>query len=267
MTTRNSILLIIKQNQGIEYNFLLNKIAGNYGSLNSARAALSRAVKDLSALGMIRKKENSIFITDKGTASISGEMKGKLLVELNKLVSSPKNYENIDAIVSDLATLIQRSKEDSDLLKAAKSSADFSVSDLRKMQKSIESHLVHLSYLQKIFESQVEQIEKMNFSDSRVLTLNKEGIQKLSLLSDSAGYETITVEAGQEEINELKKHFPDSISRQNSLPLKSAKLEKLLEIATEKNLDLDIYAGQIKMSKRGHTARLTGPFRAVEKLF
>ena len=68
MTARNSILLIVKQQPGIEYNSLLNKIAGSYGSIESARAALSRSIRYLAALGLIARKKNKLFATGKGMA-------------------------------------------------------------------------------------------------------------------------------------------------------------------------------------------------------
>ncbi len=60
MTARNNVLLIIKQQPGIEYPSLLNKIASGYGSIKSARAALSRSTRYLSALGLVVKKDNRL---------------------------------------------------------------------------------------------------------------------------------------------------------------------------------------------------------------
>ena len=51
MTTKNAILLIVKQNNGIDYNSLLNKFSSSYSNINSARAALSRSLKDLISFG------------------------------------------------------------------------------------------------------------------------------------------------------------------------------------------------------------------------
>jgi len=267
MTTRNSILLIIKQNQGIEYNSLLNKIASSYGSLNSARAALSRAKKDLLALGMIQKKDSNIFITAKGVASISGEMKGKLLVKLNKLVSSQKNYENIDSIVSDLATLIQRSKEDPDLLKTARGSADFSIAELKQLRKGLGTRLSHLSYLENVFSGQVEQLQELNFNDERNLSLDEPALKAISKIPEKTGTETITVEASSEEIKSIKKSFPEAASRQNSISLKAVSLKKLLVICKNKDIDADIYAGSLKIVKHGYKLKVTGPFKLIEKVF
>ena len=75
MTAKNAILLIIKQSPGIDYNSIVAKIASNYGSVNSARAALSRAIKDMNAVGLIEKRDNRLFATEKGQIQIRSEMK------------------------------------------------------------------------------------------------------------------------------------------------------------------------------------------------
>ena len=88
MTAKNSILLIINQSPGIDYNSLLNKIAPNYSNINSARAALSRATKDLIVFGFVVKQRNNFFATDKAGALINSEMKNKLLMRLNQTINS-----------------------------------------------------------------------------------------------------------------------------------------------------------------------------------
>ncbi|MEM4363687.1 MAG: hypothetical protein QXS90_00245, partial [Candidatus Diapherotrites archaeon] len=86
MTTKSAILLIVKQNPGIDYNSMLGKFASSYSNLNSARAALSRSLKDLSALGMIEKKENKFYLLEKGQAEIYSAMKNKLVLNINALL-------------------------------------------------------------------------------------------------------------------------------------------------------------------------------------
>ncbi|MCX6799440.1 MAG: hypothetical protein NTW59_05095, partial [Candidatus Diapherotrites archaeon] len=130
MTARNNMLLIIKQHPGIEYPALLNKIAATYGSLESARAALSRSIRYLSALGFVARKENRLFATSKGTASLGTEMRNKLILRLNETVGAQDSLQKIDSIVEMLHTLIERSKQDSDLLRSAKGSAGFYISDI-----------------------------------------------------------------------------------------------------------------------------------------
>ena len=137
MTTKNSILLMIKQNPGIEYNALLNKYSANYSNINSARAALSRALKDLLIFGFLRKQENRFFATDKAIILVNSEMKNKLLLKLNSAINSKDPLSEINLIVERLSTLIERAKHDSGLLKAAKARSDFSISDLEKIETKI----------------------------------------------------------------------------------------------------------------------------------
>lgn len=86
MTNKNAVLLIIKQNNGIEYNDLLNKIAATYSNINSARAALSRTVKDITALGLVVRQGDKLFISQKGLTETNKEMKNKLLLKLNETI-------------------------------------------------------------------------------------------------------------------------------------------------------------------------------------
>ena len=78
MTTKNAILLIVKQNPGIDYNSLLTKFASSYSNANSARAALSRSLKDLTTFGLLRKTDNKYFLMEKGQGEIHSEIKNKL---------------------------------------------------------------------------------------------------------------------------------------------------------------------------------------------
>jgi len=168
MTTKNSILLMVKQNPGIEYNSLLNKFSANYSNINSARAALSRALKDLSIFGLVRRQQNSFFATDKAILLVNSEMKNKLVLKLNQAITSKKPETEINLIVQRLSTLIERAKHDSGLLKAAKASSDFSISDLEKIEKKIESQENHLHYLRKVLKNQIKTLSELDFNETKI---------------------------------------------------------------------------------------------------
>ena len=153
MTAKNAILLIINQSPGIDYNSLLNKISPNYSNINSARAALSRAVKDMIIFGFIVKQKNNFFATDKATAQISSEMKNKLLMRLNHTINSRNADSDIDSIVRQLQVLIERGKQDATLLKAAKGSTKFHIQDLVVLEEKVSKQAKHFSYIQDIFFS------------------------------------------------------------------------------------------------------------------
>jgi len=81
---------MIKQTPGIDYNSLLNRVSANYSNVNSARAALSRAIKDLAIFGLVRKQQNRFFATDKAVLLVNSEMKNKLVLKLNQAIASKK---------------------------------------------------------------------------------------------------------------------------------------------------------------------------------
>lgn len=182
MTTKNSVLLIVKQFPGIEYNGVLNKISGNYGSVNSARAALSRALKDMNALGWIAKRDNHWFVTDKGQLILNSEMKNKLLFRLNQTVHEEPLSE-IDSIVEQLSILIERSKNDPDLLKAAKNAIRFSLSDLSSISEKVKARQSQLLYLSEVLEKQIKSLQELDFFDTRMVSPRE---KTLSLLQDIA---------------------------------------------------------------------------------
>ncbi len=170
MTTKNSVLLIIKQFPGIEYHTLLSKTSANYGSVNSARAALSRALKDMNALAWIGKRDNHWFVTDKGQLILNSEMKNKLLFRLNQTIQTKENLNEIDAIVEQLSILIERSKNDPDLLKAAKNAVRFSITDLEEIQKRVTNRKTQLDYFCGILDKQIHALRELDFLDTRLVS-------------------------------------------------------------------------------------------------
>src|SRR3989344_6568228 len=147
MTTKNAILLIVKQNPGIDYNSLLNKFASSYSNANSARAALSRSLKDLTVFAFLSRKENRYYLLDKGEGEIYSEIKNKLVIALNSVMKEKNPVKEIDQIVEKLQILIERGRQDRDLLKTSKSSLDFSISHLEDISGQLEKKVKHLEYL------------------------------------------------------------------------------------------------------------------------
>ncbi len=204
MTAKNAILLIIKQSPGIDYNSIVAKIASNYGSVNSARAALSRAIKDMSAIGLIEKKENRLFTTEKGQIQIRSEMKSKLVLKLNQTVLDKNSTEEIGSIVEQLAVLIERSKADSDLLKAAKGATAFSISDLRNIQEHVNKRVNQLHYLQEVFQKQIDALQQLDFQDSVSFAFNPENTEKIKqFIQKTEGTELLLGSSNQQHIEEL----------------------------------------------------------------
>lgn len=166
MTSKTSILLIISQNPGIDYQAVLAKIAPNYANLNSARAALSRVLKDAVSFGMLQKKDHQLFLTDKGAAGLKVKMHDKLVLKLNQLMKVRSVASNPDALVQHLSVLLERGKMDPRLLDNARASVSFSVNDLTNVHAGLQENIRHLQYLEKTLSTQLHSLREFNFPSS-----------------------------------------------------------------------------------------------------
>ncbi len=235
MTAKNAILLIIKQSPGIDYNSILSKITANYGSVNSARAALSRAIKDMSAIGLIEKRENRLFATEKGQIQIRSEMKSKLVLKLNQTVLDKNSTEEIGSIVEQLAVLIERSKADSDLLKAAKGATAFSISDLRNIQGHVNKRVNQLHYLQEVFQKQIDALQQLDFQDSVSFAFNPENTEKIKqFIQKTEGTELLLGSSNQQHIEELALLLNEK-TKSGTLLMPKTKTGSLFEALLQKN--------------------------------
>jgi len=251
MTARNSILLIIKQQPGIEYNALLNKITGNYGGIESARAALSRSLRYLGALGLVVRQDNRLFATGKGTASLNTEMRNKLLLRLNGLLKEKDASQKVDHIVEMLHTLIERSKQDSDLLRSAKGSAGFYISDIAELSEEVGKRIHSLRYLHRILQRQCESLKELDFPDYAKMLWSHEAKKTISDIVLKAKVNEIATECqNQEFLKKAAKKFGAKI-KQNSFYLPAKKIPAFLAFI-EKNSRLEraaasLYLGVVKI--------------------
>jgi hypothetical protein len=272
MTARNSILLIIKQCPAIEYNALLNKISPGYGSITSARAALSRALKDLSALGLIQRRKNQLFATDKGASEINREMKNKLLLKLNQLIGGRSNIQEIDTIVEMLHNLIERSKQDTDLLKAAKGSTDFFINDLVEMKRNLEKRANHLSYLGKVFEKQIQSLQELDFNDYRKMPFNSESTNLVSLLIEKFDSNEIIGEVQNKTfLEKVQEQFKEIRVQDRSVFFEKKHIPALLQLI-EQNKELErnivnLYFSSLKVKVDFPNIFFIGPTTHLQKLF
>jgi len=268
MTARNSILLILKQNPGIEFNALLAKIASNYGNINSARAALSRAIKDLNARGLVKKKQKKIFPTDKGLALLGNEMKTKLILRLNSLVKHRNSDENIDSIVQLLSTLIERSKADVDLLKAARGNTSFFVSDLEKLKKALSNKANHLNYLTNVLAQQIEVLRKLNFSDNISFSWNQKTKNFVNLaIERTAGTDIIVECLNSDFLEKAKQKFFNQKVQEKSILLNKNQVIELMDLSEESvslaSNPINIYAGSIKVQLNHPNIFFIGPVQEL----
>ncbi|MBU0635694.1 hypothetical protein KKE06_01585 [Candidatus Micrarchaeota archaeon] len=268
MTAKNAILLIIKQAPGIEYNTLLSKITPNYGSVNSARAALSRAIKDMNAIGLVERKENRFFATEKGQVQIHSEMKNKLLLKLNQTIQAKNSFQNIDSIVEQLAVLIERGKADPDLLKAAKNATQFSIEELRKTNEQLKKRSHQLNYFQEILGKQIETLQQLDFKDSVELAFDSNSLEKLKPILNQLESQEIVIDCNQQsfleslaqELNEKTKTGTFIVPKQKLEPL----FDSLLEQAKQNPFQATIRISKLDLEINPPKCILTGPHSQLE---
>ena len=271
MTTRNSILLILKQTPGIEFNALLTKISSNYGNINSARAALSRAVKDLNARGLVQKQGKKIFPTDKGLSLLGTEMKSKLILRLNELLKPRNALGNIDSIVPLLSTLIERSKEDRDLLKAARGNTAFYLADVQDLKNGLDERAKHLSYLSTVLVQHLDSLQQLNFTDSHELEWNADSKKAVSsILSQSVSTDILVECLNQEFLQKIKSQFSTAKVEGKSIFLSQEECIALLDQAAENTSlasnPINLYAGSLKVQVNYPSIFVTGPFKQLQKI-
>jgi hypothetical protein len=262
-------LLIIKQSPGIDYNSLVARIASNYGSVNSARAALSRAVKDMNAIGLIEKKENRFFATEKGQIQIHSEMKSKLVIKLNQTVLDKNNVEEIGAIVEQLAVLIERSKADSDLLKAAKGAITFSLSDLRNIQEHVNKRLNQLHYLQEIFQKQIDALQQLDFLDSVSFPFNAATAEKLRLFfQQNESTELLLNSSNDQQLEELAGLLGEK-TKSGTIQIPKNKMDSLFQQLLQKNgqnnFETTLRLAGFTVRIQNQKTTITGSFSQLEE--
>ncbi len=271
VTQKNSILLIIKQNPGIEYTALLSKISSAYSGLNSARAALSRTVKDLIAFGLVQRQEKRFFATEKGQAQINSEMKNKLLLKLNQTVFSKNAVQQIDSIIEQLSILIERGKNDADLLKAARGSTDFMISDLQIVAEQLDKRISQLNYLKEIFSRQIETLKQLDFNDAKMLPWNEKTIALLESLAQKSEPKELLFETASAQLLESVSIALGGKAKTNSIESSTEKMQQLLSALNaeaQKNLSLraTIYFSGLKVKVEPPNVFITASYSKLNEL-
>lgn len=272
MTAKNAILLIIKQNPGIDYNTLMNKISSNYKSINSARAALSRSLKDLKIFGYLRVGEhNRLYVTDKTTAFINLEMKNKLLLKLNRMVAAGSPHLQVDSIVEYLHMLIERSKQDADLLKVAKGSTEFYISELSELKEKIVKQAAHLNYLSAVLAQQISSLQQLDFNDLSKEKWNEKTVKRLTKLAKLQEQEEFSIESNRTPaLDALSKIF-EKEPKGNILFIKKSGIKTLLDAieklcSQDNTLVFTLYVSQFKIRVQGRDVYFSAPHSKIKKL-
>ncbi len=222
MTLRNSVLLMIKQSPGIDYNDLLARISSRYKNPSSANSALNRVIKDMTSFGLLKKENNKLFVTDKGSASISIEMKDKLIMRLNEEMK--KSFPNYSDIVQLLAVLYQRSSASSDLLNNAKQNSTFTINDIENLRKKMSDRRRYLKKMSLLLKQQSEKLRELDFNDSIEMVFDKDFISKTVAF---CGDQKLVVETKDED---LLLKVPEHWKKQNSLIVEKESIQLLLQL-------------------------------------
>lgn len=271
MTTRDAVLLIIKQTPGIEYNSLLNQLISSYKDINSARAALSRTLKDLRAFGFVTKEKSRLYTTEKASGAIYSEMKSKLILRLNELVVGRASEPDIEQIVKLLQTLIERSKIDADLLKAARGSTTFFIHDLEQLGQVLDDRISHYNYLSKVFKDQVNALKSLDFPNVRKLQLTQESLSTLSKLFEKTNIETVTLACQDLSALEKLAAVCETKAKENTVSFPKAHLPKALNTILElssntENLSFTFYLPPIEARLRGGSIYFSGTHSVLQNV-
>ncbi len=260
MTFNNSVLLIIKQNTGLDYNDLFARIVSRYKNPSSANSALSRALKNLVSFGLIKKEGNNLFITDKGSASISIEMKEKLVLKLNESMKKP--LPNIEEIIKLLIVLSQRAAQSPELLSNAKENASFTIKDVEDVRAKIKERRIYLKKMSLLLKVQEEKLRELDFNDSIQVTFDEMLVEKIVSFSVN---DKLVLETRDSELERL---IPQIWRKQSEYVVEKENIGQLCKILLEKQLfKANIYFSGIKINVNNTKANCFASYKTLKKFF
>ncbi len=179
MAFRDFVLLVVKQNPEISSEALVLKFKDKYGSYESARAAVYRAIKDLTSLSCVHKtKDGKLRITAKGEELLTTQMKNKLILRLSEMISK-HDVENADRILSQLHTLVERTKENPEFISIARSSSGFYITDLLFLEVLLDKKIMLMEKLKKSLDKYKNFLKEHNFPDYLLFPFSEKTIKKL----------------------------------------------------------------------------------------
>ena len=276
MTLLDSILLQINQKK-TTFNELLTRIIPNYSSVESARAALSRVVKNLVSFEYIQKTEDFYEITEKGKKIVESKLQDKMLNNINSIndllqKSQPsKSLQYLDDVVKNLQIFLERSKEDSTLLKIGKTSATFYISDLLILKETVEKRL---SNFQNTLDRQINVLKELNFEDQFVANLDNNAFELIKEIAKENSITEIITDCDKTDINSamlFENHSEFTKKPDNVFILKINDIDILKTLLLSK-LDIimqtkfKIYLKEVVVYLRVGRFYFTGPFSQVNQI-
>lgn len=276
MVLSDSVLLQVSQKK-TSYNDLLTKMLSNYSTTGSAKAALSRVLKNLIAFGQLEKKDDFYYLTEKGQSIVDSKLKNKILININNLLKESirtNSLEHVDDIVKNLQMFFEKSKEDPSLLKVGKTSSNFYISDLVSLRKELDNSIVHYAHLSEILNNQINILQEQDFEEVAVFNLNKEvfkyitklckknKIQELELKCSKEYPETIKL-FESEKFFIKKSEFIYKLNTQDIIKLKKRLLNDF-ELAIQ--VRFKVYINEVLVRFSFGKVYFFGPYSIISKL-
>ncbi len=276
MTLMDSILLQINQKK-TSFNELLTRIIPNYSSTESARAALSRVIKNLVSFGYIQKTEDFFEITDKGKKIVEEKLQDKMLNNINSIndllqKSQPaRSLQYLDDIVRNLQIFLERSKEDQTLLKIGKTSATFYISDLEDIKKNVETRLINF---EQSLDRQIMALKDLNFEDQFIINLDENAFSLIKELSENNNISELIIDCDKTDINSgmlFETHSEFTKKPDNVFVLKLSDIEILKKLLLSR-LDIimqtrfKVYVKEIVIYLKIGKLYFTGPYNQIQTI-
>jgi len=275
MAISDSILLQIGQKQ-TSYNDLLTKMVPTYSSVNSAKAALSRTLKDLIAFGEIKKEDDFYILTEKGKQVVESKLKNKILININELLKKSQGHElqYIDDIIKNLQLFIERSKTDQTLLKIGKTGASFYISDLEKVKSAISAKISHFTNMSQVFDRQVVALQELNFEDIVSINIDDDVFDYVKRFCEQYNLSEITIDCDKNDVitnNLFKDNNMFSQKIESFFILKTLNLEPLKKVVltsfeTAMRISFKIYLNEVIVVFNLGKVSFMGPYKLINDL-
>jgi len=249
----------------------------NYKSSDSAKAALSRALKNLISFGEIEKKDDFYILTEKGRHTVDSKLKNKILIIINELLSKSKktnSLQYIDDIIKNIHVFIEKSKTDPSLIKIAKTSSTFYISDLDYLKEDIEKKVTHYNHLLEILEKQVSILKEENFEDFYSINLDENAFAHVVNFCKLTNLADITIDCDKDSPETILLFVKNNkfIRKSDyifSIPLTNVfELKKILLSNFENTIQakFKIYLNDILIKTSFGKLYFFGPFNLISKI-
>ena len=197
-------------------------------------------------------------------------MQNKLLFRLNELMGKKDTIIQFEKAVELMQTLIERSKQDKDLLVAAKASTDFYISNLDLLEKEVEKKIHSMGYLHGIFKRQIGSLKELDFPDFRQLSFSRETKSAVKGIARKTKAKVFTAECPNERFRQKALQHFSAKNRQNEIFLEAKQLGPFLNLvennrAIERNT-INLFIAGIKIKIDYPYIFIIAPYKQLNNL-